>query len=136
MKIRYTLVRSLSALIDVIICYIPFLVVFRLMMPSGTKQADLLAQLVFVAYNVICITTFNGQTVGKYFGHLKVDDSRLLTKNIAFTALREVVKILYFTPVIGIPLLVINIVYCLFRGRMFEDLIGSSDVMVKLSKAR
>ncbi|MFD1433327.1 RDD family protein [Lacticaseibacillus yichunensis] len=130
MHTRYTIVRALAGLIDFIVAYVPAVIIFVFGLHTSTRNADLLGQAIFVLYNIVALTGFHGQTVGKYFGHLKVDTAKLASQNVMFVGIREVTKVLFFTPVIGIPLLIVNLAVCLLKGRTIEDYVGQTVVTV------
>lgn len=130
MHVRYTIVRALAGLIDFIIAYVPAVVLFTVGLGCSMRQADLLGQAVFVLYNIIALTGFHHQTVGKYFARLQVDTHQLVSQNTLFVGIREATKVLFFTPIIGIALLLVNFVLCLFTGRTIEDFVGQTTVTV------
>ncbi len=130
LRIRYVVVRALAGLIDLIIVYVPAVILFSLWFHVATRWAELLAQLLFLAYNVAAVSTFHGQTIGKYFARLRVDTRRLVSDNVLFVGMREMTKLLFLTPVIGVPLGLLNLLLALATGRMLEDFVGQSDVVV------
>jgi uncharacterized RDD family membrane protein YckC len=127
---RYTIVRALAAVIDVIIIYVPSVVLFNTFLVHQIRYADLMAQAVFALYNIVAVTGFHGQTIGKYFARLRVDTSQLMSQRTFFAGMREVAKLLYFTPIIGVPLIGINLLVCLVTGKMLEDYIGQTAVVI------
>lgn len=99
-----------------------FLVVHQL------RYADLIAQVLFVLYNIVCMVSFHGQTIGKKIAQLSVNTSKLIHGSVLEVGPRELFKIIYFTPFIGIPALVINLIVFLKTGKMLEDYVSKTTV--------
>lgn len=65
------LLRLLAFLIDCMIIFLPSTMLsYLLMVPAGVTIV--LPQLLFVVYNMICLSSFEGKTIGKHFAKLVV----------------------------------------------------------------
>ncbi|MDR0297728.1 MAG: RDD family protein [Streptococcaceae bacterium] len=121
--------RLLSALIDVILIYLPALIAVSILfgkVVSG-NVATLIASFLFVIYNIIAVVSFRGQTLGKYFAKLQVEDGHTFGENAA----REGVKVLYFLPFFGGAFFsLISLIIYLIRGEFLHDWIAKMGVNV------
>ncbi|MDR0199930.1 MAG: RDD family protein [Streptococcaceae bacterium] len=128
MKGLFFVQRVLAALIDLIIVYLPVLfsaiILFKI---SNLSIANLLAAVLFAAYNVIATASFNGRTVGKYFAKLQVAAS---SKSAMDLGQREAAKILYFLPFVGPLFMLLSVIFYIANGRFLHDWIGRSQVKV------
>jgi len=133
MHFKYLLVRVLSGLIDIIIVYIPVVAAAVLFLHVNFRIADILGQLGFVVYNILFITSNNGQTLGKKIGREYVLVNGVLPsmKKSLIDGIREVTKIIYFLPFVGWIFALISIVLCGFTGRMIHDYLGDSKVVLE-----
>lgn len=68
MRGKYLLLRVLSGMVDIIVIYVPVVVLAILFLHADFRTADILGQLGFVVYNVIMIVNYHGQTLGKRLG--------------------------------------------------------------------
>ncbi|MFC4653257.1 RDD family protein [Lactococcus nasutitermitis] len=134
--------RILASLIDLIIIYIPFLLLANFLFKSATllPLVNLLAALLFVIYNMIAISSFEGQSLGKYFAKLQVEifSSTTSKKSVKLMEVgqREVAKILYFLPLAGPIVAVISFICYLTKGKFLHDIIGHSTVVIRTKGVR
>jgi uncharacterized RDD family membrane protein YckC len=124
------IVRLLAGAIDLLLLLIPGYMVMTVLKVDGLLY-NLLPQLLFAVYNVISITSFNGKTIGKFFARLSVYTEEGGTLHLG---IREVSKLLYFLPNIGMLFLGINLFTCLFLNRTLHDWIGKSQVLLDIEK--
>ncbi len=118
------LLRSFAFIIDGMIVLIPSsMLCYILNLPSNLIV--FLPQIVFVMYNTICISSFEGKTVGKFFSKIVVYTE---SRNILSVGMRELSKLLYFLPIVGWLFLASSIVCILFTKKTLHDLLGQSMV--------
>ncbi len=131
MRFKYLQLRVLAGLIDVIVVYVPIVVLAVLFLRANLRTADILGQLGFVVYNIILITSNQGQTLGKKIGreYVLVNDERPSKALIA--GIREVTKAIYFLPFVGLIFGLVSLVLCLLTGRMLHDYLGNSTVVLE-----
>ncbi|SKA12839.1 RDD family protein [Pilibacter termitis] len=116
--------RSLSTVIDLIIVYVPSLLLANIFMPD---LANLVSAMLFILYNIVAVTHFSGQTMGKHFAKLEVVE---VNHSIMAVSIREGAKLLYFLPfMVGCVFLMISIGNFIFKGKFLHDWIGKSDVV-------
>ena len=116
--------RILAALIDLILIYLPALLLVNIIFKQN-PLGNILAAALFCVYNMIAVSSFDGRTIGKYFAKLRVktNSSRFLD-----VSQRELSKILYFLPFGGPVFMVISLICYLVRGKFLHDIIGQSEV--------
>ena len=127
MKKILLLQRILASLIDLMVVYLPCqFLVFVLF--SNLESAHIwLPAFLFILYNVLVTTYFSGQTLGKYFAGLKVASH---SSSMMEMGQREVVKILYFLPLIGLIFILVSLMIYLKEGQFLHDKMGQSEVIV------
>lgn len=121
-----TFQRGVCFLIDVIIVYVPTLLLAQSLFRDMGGASILIAQFLFIIYNIICITTFGGRTLGKYFGKIVVVYEH--TENILVYGTREFSKLLYTTPYVNVIFISVSLLLKIAKGKFLHDLIGQSDV--------
>ena len=125
MKKTVVVLRVLCTLLDAILIMIPlqFLMIGVFQVPAA--QADLLYKFLFAVYGAL-FTVYLGGTPGKYLGKLCC----------VYTGLRELVKAMYFIPVIGWLAAAVSIVMMTVRkdGRTLHDLAGNTKVVCRSVK--
>jgi len=74
MRTLFFVQRFLATLIDLIIVYLPVLLLVQLIFTSKEVSGigNFLAAILFVLYNLISESSFQGKTIGKFFAKLKV----------------------------------------------------------------
>ena len=118
--------RILCFLADIIIVSLPIHLFFAFVMKVSNSQFTLLSRLLIAVYNVILIECWHGQTVGKYFGKLKVVSKEGQKAEMINTGIREMIKSLYLIPIIGWLLASISMIMLFFNGQTLHDVIGKS----------
>ncbi|BDG67515.1 MULTISPECIES: RDD family protein [Enterococcus] len=118
------LLRLLAFLIDCMIIFLPSTMLsYLLMVPAGVTIV--LPQLLFVVYNMICLSSFEGKTIGKHFAKLVVFTNQ---RNILTVGMREVAKLLYFLPMIGWLFFTGSFFLYLGTKKTLHDILGQSVV--------
>jgi len=96
---------------------------YLLMVPAGVTIV--LPQLLFVVYNMICLSSFEGKTIGKHFAKLVVFTNQ---RNLLTVGMREVAKLLYFLPMIGWLFFTGSFFLYLGTKKTLHDILGQSVV--------
>lgn len=137
MRSKYLLLRVLAGMVDVIVVYVPVVVVAILILHANFRVADILGQLGFVVYNIIMIASYQGQTLGKKIGreYVLINDE-LPNGKMLIAGIREVTKVIYFLPFVGWIFGVISLVLGALTGRMIHDYFGNSTVVLEKDLAR
>nr|WP_242550201.1 RDD family protein [Enterococcus sp. MJM16] len=118
--------RVLATFIDLIVIYIPVYFLVNIMV-KGFFTPGILTATLFVIYNVLAIHSFQGQTIGKYFAKIRVKD---VGRSIMEDSIREVIKLLYFLPLLGVITGVLSLSCYFIRGSFLHDIIGKSEVVI------
>ena len=129
MNLLMLIQRFLATLIDLIIVYLPFLLLVHIIFTGEefSSIANLLAGILFVLYNMISESGFSGKTIGKFFAKLRV---KTVSTDLMEIGQREFAKLLYFLPVVGWIFIVVSVVMYFTGGRFLHDKIGRSEVIV------
>lgn len=128
MKALVFVQRILATLIDLIIVYIPVYLMVSIMV-KGLFTPAMMSAALFAIYNVVAIHSFQGQTIGKYFAKLKIKNVGV---SIMEDSVREVTKMLYFIPFFGLVSGLISLSCYFVSGRFLHDIIGKSEVIVRV----
>ncbi|MCT0161373.1 hypothetical protein EFM55_03200 [Lactiplantibacillus pentosus] len=137
MRSKYLLLRVLAGMVDVIVVYVPVVVLAILILHANFRVADILGQLGFVVYNIIMISSYQGQTLGKKIGreYVLINDE-LPNGKMLIAGIREVTKVIYFLPFVGWIFGVISLVLGALTGRMIHDYFGNSTVVLEKDLVR
>ncbi|MBU7449508.1 MULTISPECIES: RDD family protein [Lactiplantibacillus] len=137
MRSKYLLLRVLAGMVDVIVVYVPVVVLAILILHANFRVADILGQLGFVVYNIIMIASYQGQTLGKKIGreYVLINDE-LPNGKMLIAGIREVTKVIYFLPFVGWIFGVISLVLGALTGRMIHDYFGNSTVVLEKDLVR
>ncbi|MBU7473639.1 RDD family protein [Lactiplantibacillus pentosus] len=137
MRSKYLLLRVLAGMVDVIVVYVPVVVLAILILHANFRVADILGQLGFVVYNIIMIASYQGQTLGKKIGreYVLINDE-LPNGKMLIAGIREVTKVIYFLPFVGWVFGVISLVLGALTGRMIHDYFGNSTVVLEKDLVR
>lgn len=122
--------RILSTVIDVIVVSVP--VIFVMMMYFGVSgtQADMMMELLLAVYGVLMIHYFDGATLGKKIGRMKVTTSDGVKVTLMEAGMRELMKSLYLIPLIGWVLAVVSTMMLFFGdGRTIHDRVSGTRVI-------
>lgn len=128
MKYLMFIQRCLATMIDLIIIFVPSLLLVHVLFTSKDMAsfANLLAGVLFVLYNMIAESSFSGRTIGKYFAKLKVNS---VSSDLMEIGQREFAKLLYFIPIAGWLFLGLSVVLYFVKGWFLHDKIGRSEVV-------
>jgi uncharacterized RDD family membrane protein YckC len=124
------LLRLLAFIIDGLLIFVPSGMLSQILQ-APSILSNLFPQLIFVIYNMICVSSFKGKTVGKYFSKLVVSTDH---QNLLTVGMREVAKLLYFIPAIGWLFTSCSFLLYLFTKKTLHDLLGQSSVGVITKK--
>lgn len=127
MKFLLMIQRLLASMIDLIIIYLPVLLISSSLFRKLDSFNQLIAALIFIIYNVLAVTSFEGKTIGKYFAKLRVQS---FSKNLADVAQREGIKILYLLPLAGWFFIIVSLVTYSLRGQFLHDWLGKGQVII------
>ena len=129
MRILFFVQRFLATLIDLIIVYLPVLLLVQLIFTNKEVGGigNFLAAILFVLYNLISESSFQGKTIGKFFAKLKV---KTISTDLLELCQREMAKLLYFLPMVGWIFVLVSVVMYFVNGQFLHDKIGRSEVTV------
>ena len=125
-------IRILVFILDCMIIMIPIQLITIGIFGASVSQAELLNKLLFATYATLFTHYFHGATLGKYLGKVKVISSDGEKIAIAHSGMRELIKTLYFIPVIGWSLGLISLIMIFWgEGRTIHDRIAGTRVVVQ-----
>ncbi|GAA5429991.1 RDD family protein [Lactococcus lactis] len=129
MRILFFVQRFLATLIDLIIVYLPVLLLVQLIFTYKEVGGigNFLAAILFVLYNLISESSFQGKTIRKFFAKLKV---KTISTDLLEVCQREMAKLLYFLPMVGWIFVLFSVVMYFVNGQFLHDKIGRSEVTV------
>lgn len=129
MRTLFFVQRFLATLIDLIIVYLPVLLLVQLIFTNKEVGGigNFLAAILFVLYNLISESSFQGKTIGKFFAKLKV---KTISTDLLEVCQREMAKLLYFLPMVGWIFVLVSVVMYFVNGQFLHDKIGRSEVTV------
>ncbi len=129
MKKTVVALRILCGLLDALIVMIPLQFIMIGIFQVSTAQAELLYKFLFAVYGAL-FTEYLGSTPGKYLGRLRCKDVNGGKAPMMYTGLRELVKAMYFIPVIGWGAAAVSLVMMTVRrdGRTLHDMVGNTRV--------
>lgn len=94
------------------------------------SQFQLLFNLLFAVYGVLMMENLDGATIGKKIGKIKIVSKDDCKPTMMELGLRELTKLLYFTPYIGWLIGLINcLIILFFKGNTLHDYIGHTKVI-------
>lgn len=125
-------IRLLAASIDLFLVFLSSYMIMTMMGMNGGIYT-VLPQLLFAVYNVVAITAFEGKTIGKYFAQISVYTEE---GGALHLGIREVGKLLYFVPVIGLFFVLISLLATIFFGKTLHDWIGKSQVLLDIERKK
>lgn len=120
------LLRGLAGGIDMLLIFFPSYMLLTVLGVDGVLF-QFLPQLLFAVYNTIAVTSFEGKTIGKYFARMSVYTEE---GGALYLGLREVGKLLYFLPHIGIIFVAVSFLLVLLTERGLHDWLGGSRVLL------
>ncbi|SEK55891.1 RDD family protein [Carnobacterium iners] len=122
--------RILAILIDGMLIYLPSHMLLTILGFEGFLL-KILPQFLFVVYNTVSLSSFEGKTIGKYFSRLTVYTEE---PGMIHVGLREASKLLYFLPNIGILFLFLSGLSLLIFKLTLHDLISQSQVLLDVER--
>lgn len=120
------LLRSLAGGIDMLLIFFPSYMLLTVLGVDGVLF-QFLPQLLFAVYNTVAVTSFEGKTIGKHFARMSVYTEE---GGALYLGLREVGKLLYFLPHIGIIFIAASFLLVLLSERTLHDWLGGSRVLL------
>jgi uncharacterized RDD family membrane protein YckC len=124
------LIRILSFIADYIIVSLPIIVIMVMYFKVSDSQAELLFKLLFAAYGTLFMEYMNGATIGKRFGRIRVVTMENGKPTLVEYGMRELVKTLYFIPMIGWVLAAASSIMQFIKdGRTLHDYIAKTKVI-------
>jgi uncharacterized RDD family membrane protein YckC len=124
------IIRILSFLIDYIIIAFPVIFIMLMYFKLSEVQVELLFQLLLAVYGALFMEYMNGATLGKRFGKIKVVTIEDTTPTLVEYGMRELVKTIYFFPIVGWALAIVSIIMLFFKdGRTIHDRIAKTKVI-------
>ncbi len=130
MKKTVVALRILCGLLDAMIVMIPLQFIMLGIFQVSAAQAELLYKFLFAVYGAL-FTEYLGSTPGKYLGRLRCRDVNGGKAPMLYTGLRELVKAMYFIPVVGWGAAAVSLVMMVVRrdGRTLHDMVGNTSVV-------
>lgn len=123
------ILRLFCGIIDYIIIILPVQVILMFFLRVPQAQIEILFKFLYAVYGVILIENFNGATIGKWFGKIKIISKDGGKPTMIETGIRELVKTMYFIPYIGWLLGVINCMLVLLKVTTLHEFISNSKVI-------
>jgi uncharacterized RDD family membrane protein YckC len=124
------IIRILGFIADYIIVTFPVFFIMVIYFKVSENQAGLLFQLLFAVYGTLFMEYMNGATIGKRFGKTKVVTVEDTKPTLVEYGMRELVKTLYFIPIIGWILAIISGIMLFVKdGRTIHDIISKTKVI-------
>lgn len=132
MKKTIVFLRVFCGLLDAMIVMIPLQFIMIGVFRVSVAQADILYKFLFAVYGAL-FTEYMGSTPGKYLGRLCCEDVRGGKAPILYTGLRELVKSMYFIPVIGWSAAAVSLIMMAVRkdGRTLHDMAGNTRIVCR-----
>lgn len=131
MKAMMTLVRLGGFCIDTLLVMVPTQLVTLDYLKLTPMQAQIYFVILFAVYGAVTTQACHGMTAGKYFAKLEVlsrDGSR---PSLMYLGLRELMKGMYFLPLIGPILAVVSVGLYLWKGTTLHDSLGQTQVVTR-----
>jgi uncharacterized RDD family membrane protein YckC len=136
MKKTSGVIRLLCAAIDGIIVAFPVIFIMVKLFGVSDNQAELLMKLLFAVYGVLFMEYMNGATPAKKLGKIRVVSLDGSKPSLMEYGMRELVKSLYFIPLIGWVLFIISsIMMFTGSGRTLHDKVASTRVVYVWDKS-
>ena len=126
------IIRILSFMVDSILVSFPVILIMLMYFNISDNQAQFMFQLLFSVYGTFLMEYMNGATIGKYFGKIKVITVEGTKPTLVAYGMRELVKAIYFIPLIGWSLAVISSIMLFRKDSMtIHDYIAKTRVIYK-----
>lgn len=124
------ILRMLAVSIDGMLVYLPSYMLLTILGVEGVLF-KLLPQLLFAVYNTVSLASFDGKTIGKYFSRLNVYAEE---GGAIHFGIRELAKLLYFLPNVGIIFLSLSGLSLLIFKVTLHDWISQSKVLFDVER--
>ena len=121
--------RLLCALIDLLLLLLPVQLLMLGVLGQSAQQVDFLFRLLFAVYGVLMVEYFDGATIGKRLGRLRVVDRSGGKPRMLYVGLRELVRSMYMIPVAGWIVGAVSLVLLFVNGRTLHDMVGNTMVI-------
>lgn len=131
MKITLLIQRVMCQIIDTLIILIPVQFIIIGVFGVNQSQANFLFTILLAVYETIAISSFNGMTIGKYFGKLHVIDKDMAKPTMLYVGLRSLAKSMYYLPVIGAVVALVSLFVYIAKGTTLHDIIGRTTVVMR-----
>jgi len=126
------LLRFLAFVIDCMVVLLPINMMLSISFIDESYHG-LLVLVLFFLYNVVCVLSFQGKTIGKYFSHLSVYSEE---GGGLYLGIRELAKVLYFLPNVGLLFLLLNIIPIVCTKLTLHDWLGKSVVLLDAERVK
>ena len=124
------ILRMLAVSIDGMLVYLPSYMLLAVLGVDGVLF-KLLPQLLFAVYNTVSLASFDGKTIGKHFSRLNVYAEE---GGAIHFGIRELAKLLYFLPNVGIIFLSLSGLSLLIFKVTLHDWISQSRVLFDVER--
>ncbi len=126
------MIRVLSFLVDSIIVAFPVILIMLMYFKVSDNQAQVMFQLLFAVYGTLLMEYLEGATLGKYIGKIKVVTAEGTKPTLVEYGMRELVKAIYFIPLIGWTLAAISLLLLFTKKSLtIHDYIAKTRVIYK-----
>lgn len=125
------ILRTFSFLIDLVLIYLPVLLICVLVLDIPFKISDIYGQLVFIAYSMLASDIFKGKTLGKKLGRMVIIYQDGVKAPLVKKGMREATKLLYFLPYVGSVFVIISLGLLKITGKALHDYLGESEVILE-----
>ncbi|MBP1042756.1 RDD family protein [Vagococcus sp. BWB3-3] len=125
------ILRTFSFLIDLVIVYLPILLICVLLLDIPFKLSEIYGQVILIAYSVLASDIFNGRTLGKKLARMITVYQDGVKAPLVKKGMREVTKLLYFLPYAGPIFVMISLCLLKVTGKALHDYLGESEVILE-----
>lgn len=126
----FALVRLGAFLIDTMLVMLPTQLITLDYLKLSPMQAQIYFVILFALYGAVCSYAFQGRTAGKYVGKLVTVSQDGTPPSLLYLGLRELMKGMFFLPLVGPVLALISAVLYLWKGTTLPDRLGHTQVML------
>lgn len=124
------LLRLLAFLIDVLLVFFVATIFLQFFLRvESPKVLDVGSQVFYLLYATITGSAFQGKSVGKFLSRQRVVYMNE-QHDALLVGLRELPKLLYFLPMVGVVFLGVTAILYVIKGQTLHDLIGGSRVVM------
>ncbi len=119
----------MCALADLLLLLLPVQLLLLGVFQQDAGQVDFLFRLLFAVYGVLMVEYFEGATIGKRFGRLRVVDSSGGRPRMLYVGLRELVRSMYLIPAAGWLAGAVSVILLFYNGKTLHDMVGGTKVI-------